>query len=84
MVLELGEDHGVGVLGLLRGVRVDEEVHIVARNRNVPALEALSEIGAERAQPILEESGELPSRIVVSEFDPHSPVVSHRESIEAG
>ena len=59
MVIELGEDDGVRVLGLRGRVGVDEEVLVVARDGDVPAVELLREVGAERAEPVLEELGEL-------------------------
>ena len=47
----------------------------------MPALELLREVGAERAQPVLEEPRELLPRVLVGELDSHSPVVGHSRRI---
>jgi hypothetical protein len=47
----------------------------------VSTLELLCQVGAERAEPILEEPRELLPRPFVGELDPHSPVVGHARSI---
>ena len=80
-MLELGEDHRMGVLRLRRRVGVDEEVLVVAGDGDVATLERLREVGAERAQPVLEELGEAPALVLVGELHSHSPVVGHTRRI---
>ena len=43
----------------------------------MPALQLLREVGAERAEPVLEEPRELLPLVLVGELDSHSPVVGH-------
>ena len=49
-------------LGLGRGVRVDEQVLVVAGDRKMLALQLLCEVGALRAQAVLEQPRELLAR----------------------
>ena len=83
-MVELGEDDRVRLLGLRRRVGVDEEVLVVARDGDVPAGELLREVGAERAEAILEKLREPLPRVLVLELDPHSPVLGHGRSIVIG
>ena len=72
----------MSTLGLGSGIRVDEEVRLVARDREMLALQRLGAIGALRAEAVREEVGEVLARSLVGKLDPHSPVVGHTERIE--